>query len=121
LNYWIGYLYRRTAEMEQMMENLLDEMKADKEQMGEEMKTNGGDMKANQEEMKSEVDVNKQNTEANLEEMKTTVSAYRKTIEAILEKMKGCREATHFFFFGARAPTWALAYLHVTLRFTSVF
>jgi hypothetical protein len=26
----------------------------------------------------------------------------------------------HFFFFGATAPIWALAYLHETLRFTSV-
>jgi hypothetical protein len=26
-----------------------------------------------------------------------------------------------FFFFGATAPVWALAYLHETLRFTSVF
>jgi hypothetical protein len=26
-----------------------------------------------------------------------------------------------FFFFGATAPIWALAYLHETLRFTSVF
>jgi hypothetical protein len=25
------------------------------------------------------------------------------------------------FFFGAAAPIWALAYLHETLRFTSVF
>jgi hypothetical protein len=25
-----------------------------------------------------------------------------------------------FFFFGATAPIWALAYLHETLRFTSV-
>jgi hypothetical protein len=25
------------------------------------------------------------------------------------------------FFFGATAPIWALAYLHETLRFTSVF
>jgi hypothetical protein len=28
---------------------------------------------------------------------------------------------SHVFFFGARAPIWALAYLHETLRFTSVF
>jgi hypothetical protein len=27
----------------------------------------------------------------------------------------------HFFFFGARAPIWAFAYLHETPRFTSVF
>jgi hypothetical protein len=27
----------------------------------------------------------------------------------------------YFFFFGATAPIWALAYLHETLRFTSVF
>jgi hypothetical protein len=26
-----------------------------------------------------------------------------------------------FFFFGATAPVWALAYLHETLRFISVF
>jgi hypothetical protein len=26
-----------------------------------------------------------------------------------------------FFFLGATAPIWALAYLHETLRFTSVF
>jgi hypothetical protein len=26
-----------------------------------------------------------------------------------------------FFFFGATAPIWALAYLHETLRFTSVY
>jgi hypothetical protein len=26
-----------------------------------------------------------------------------------------------FFSFGATAPIWALAYLHETLRFTSVF
>jgi hypothetical protein len=26
-----------------------------------------------------------------------------------------------FFFFGATTPIWALAYLHETLRFTSVF
>jgi hypothetical protein len=26
-----------------------------------------------------------------------------------------------FFFIGATAPVWALAYLHETLRFTSVF
>jgi hypothetical protein len=26
-----------------------------------------------------------------------------------------------FFYFGATAPIWALAYLHETLRFTSVF
>jgi hypothetical protein len=26
-----------------------------------------------------------------------------------------------FFFFGATAPIWVLAYLHETLRFTSVF
>jgi hypothetical protein len=26
-----------------------------------------------------------------------------------------------FFFFGATVPIWALAYLHETLRFTSVF
>jgi hypothetical protein len=25
-----------------------------------------------------------------------------------------------FFYFGATAPIWALAYLHETLRFTSV-
>jgi hypothetical protein len=29
--------------------------------------------------------------------------------------------STNFFFFGATAPIWALAYLHETLRFTSVF
>jgi hypothetical protein len=28
---------------------------------------------------------------------------------------------TKFFFFDAVAPIWALAYLHETLRFTSVF
>jgi hypothetical protein len=28
---------------------------------------------------------------------------------------------TYFFSFGATAPIWALAYLHETLRFTSVF
>jgi hypothetical protein len=28
---------------------------------------------------------------------------------------------TTFFFFGATAPIWALAYLHETLRFISVF
>jgi hypothetical protein len=28
---------------------------------------------------------------------------------------------TCIFFFGATAPIWALAYLHETLRFTSVF
>jgi hypothetical protein len=27
----------------------------------------------------------------------------------------------HFFYFGATAPIWALAYLHETLRFTSVY
>jgi hypothetical protein len=27
----------------------------------------------------------------------------------------------HFFFFGATAPIWALAHLHETLRFTSIF
>jgi hypothetical protein len=27
----------------------------------------------------------------------------------------------HFFFFGATSQVWALAYLHETLRFTSVF
>jgi hypothetical protein len=27
----------------------------------------------------------------------------------------------HFFAFGATAPIWALAYLHATLRFTSVY
>jgi hypothetical protein len=26
-----------------------------------------------------------------------------------------------FFFFGATAPIWALAYLHDTFRFTSVY
>jgi hypothetical protein len=30
-------------------------------------------------------------------------------------------DMTLFFFFGATAPIWALAYLHETLRFTSVF
>jgi hypothetical protein len=30
-------------------------------------------------------------------------------------------QAICFFFFGATAPIWALAYLHETLRFTSVF
>jgi hypothetical protein len=28
---------------------------------------------------------------------------------------------SYFFFFGATAPIWALAYLHESLRFTSVF
>jgi hypothetical protein len=31
------------------------------------------------------------------------------------------KESRRFFFFGATAPVWALAYLHETLRFTSVF
>jgi hypothetical protein len=29
--------------------------------------------------------------------------------------------ATQFFPFGATAPIWAFAYLHATLRFTSVY
>jgi hypothetical protein len=29
--------------------------------------------------------------------------------------------STYFFSFGATAPIWALAYLHETLRFTSVY
>jgi hypothetical protein len=31
------------------------------------------------------------------------------------------KELFVFFFFGATASIWALAYLHETLRFTSVF
>jgi hypothetical protein len=36
--------------------------------------------------------------------------------------LSGSRELNiPFFFIGATAPIWALAYLHETLRFTSVF
>jgi hypothetical protein len=32
-----------------------------------------------------------------------------------------CEPIGEIFFFGATSPIWALAYLHETLRFTSVF
>jgi hypothetical protein len=40
-------------------------------------------------------------------------------VTVLLKRIWACKK--DFFFFGATARIWALAYLHETLRFTSVF
>jgi hypothetical protein len=41
--------------------------------------------------------------------------------EPVLENYASEERGMPFFFFGATAPVWALAYLHETLRLTSGF
>jgi hypothetical protein len=54
--------------------------------------------------------------------MKTIEIALVNTIMNLWVPLKaGIAERLCVFFFGTTAPIWALAYLHETLRFTSVF
>jgi hypothetical protein len=49
---------------------------------------------------------------------------FLKILVGIIESISLIRfkkNSNHFFSFGARAPLWALVYLHETLRFTSAY